>query len=288
MKNIIKILSIAILLFVAIGCSNSEPKISKKCDAPTLKQNSIDKYGINLYLEIRRCEEEGQPIEIKAIVTNHNTYPVTYEMSNIGDPAIYTSVSNKDFIVTSPTNRDDPQYRSPAIDNKDIQPDEKIVRETTWNNTLLQGMVAPNGDYNISVTFRYVGDANTPPRDMDASKRITTSVVMVKKNSQNYVTPVEALDKVLEDLDVQEWLNNHEGILCREYESYSLKRYQNGVWQSVEDKSDDYSTQSSLGIECALRLRKERYTFLIADKKGLGEIVRYIDLISGEVLRKPI
>ena len=266
--------------FILLGCSNSEPKIAKKCDNPTIKHNSIDKYGINLYLEIKKCKEEGQPIKIKAIATNHNNYPVTYEMSNIGNPAIYTSISNKNFMVSNPTNPNDPKYVSNALDHKNIQPNEKIVRETTWNNTLLQGIVAPNGDYKVSVIFRYVGDTNTPRQNMNTPKRITTSVVMVKKNSQNYVTPVEALDKVLEDLDVKKWLDRHEGILCKEHESYSLKRYKNGVWQSVKDKSDEYSKHSNLGIVCSLQLRKERYTFLIADKKDvkLKEMVRYIDV----------
>ncbi len=271
--------------FILLGCSNSEPKIAKKCDNPTIQHNSVNKYGINLYLEIKKCKKEGQPVKIRAIATNHNGYPVTYEMPNIGSPAIYTSISNKNFTVSRPTNPNDSKYVSPALDHKNIQPNEKIVRETTWNNTLSQGMVAPNGDYKVSVIFRYVGDANTPRQNMNTPKQITTSVVISKKNSQNYVTPVEALDKVLKDTNIKKWLDRHEGILCKEHESYSLKRYQNGVWQSVENKSDSYSKLSNFGIACNLQLRKNRYTFLIADKKDVKqkEMVRYIDLISGKV-----
>jgi len=258
MKYIKKVLLIVTLAILTNGC-NSDIDL---CQSPSTLQNSTVKNGIKLDIEIIRCSNENQPIKIKSVVTNENNYSVIYRMSYIGHPAIYSFVSNPFFSIKSPTNPNDPKEVSPAINYDTLEAKKSITRETTWNNKLSVGLLAPNGDYNISVRFIQV-----PDRVYDTNAtRISTSIMIKKQHFENFITPKNAIDSILKDKEIIIWLDSHEGILCKNNEKYSLLKYENAKWISAT-KDDSYYDQSTTGKECGISLKNNKtYHFYASDK----------------------
>ncbi len=274
MKDITKVLFIIILTILTNGC-NSDNNL---CQSPSSTlQNSTVKNGIKLDIEIIRCSNENQPIKIKSVVTNENNYSVVYRMSNIGDPAIYNFVSNSFFSTRSPTNPNDPKEVSPAINYDTLEAKKSITRETTWNNKLSVGLLAPNGDYNISVHFTQVADKIY---DNNVT-HISTGIMIKKQHSENFITPKNAINSILKDEEVSTWLDAHEGILCKNNEKYSLLKYENAKWISAT-KDDSYYDQSTTGKECGISLKNNKtYHFYAVDKFYLPiEITKNINAIK--------
>jgi len=255
MKYIQSTFIAALFLALLNGCNAD----NKTCESPKKHQNSTVENGVKLSIEITRCSNENLPIKIKSVVTNKSNFPVIYRVHSIGYPAINTTVSNKDFAPTMPTNKSDPPAYSAAIDYGTLKAGEKIIRETTWDNKLSVGFFAPNGDYKISAHFTQVPKAHVYD---DNVTRIKTSLVIKKQHAESFITPKDAMDETLKDTAITHWLDAHEGILC----TYNLT-YKGGQWVSSNKSDDDYYEQSQSGKICRITLKpNKKYTFYLADK----------------------
>ena len=268
--NYAKITFIATLLLALLNGCNAD---SNTCESPEKHQNSTVKNGVKLSIEITRCSNENLPIKIKSVVTNESSFPVIYRVHSVGYPAINTTVSNRYFSPTMPTNKNDPPAHGAAIDYGTIKVGENYIRETTWDNRLTVGLTAPNGDYNISAHFTQVPKAHIYN---DNVTRIRTSVLVKKENSESFITPKEAMNLALNDIRVSSWLDAHEGILCS-----SKLTYKNGQW-IPSHKNDDYYEQSQSGKSCSITLLKNKiYRFNLADKfYSPSEIIKEISALK--------
>ncbi len=255
----------------------------KICNAFDVLNNSMTKEGVKLELEVQRCQEEGHPVKIKAVVKNENDYPVMYVMGNIGDPAIYTKVSNPYFYVTTPSNPNDPDIILPATDYQVISSQESIVRETTWDNKLVSGVTAPNGDYNISATFHYVGNADLI--DLNSSRdseSFITSTLIKKEYSENFLTAEDALDRALDDAEVKAWLDDNDGTICEKVDKQTMAKYTQEGWEHGS-YSDLLNIQNNQGKYCSIRLHEEQtYHLEIFDKSSVS-IGKKIDVHNGVI-----
>jgi len=255
----------------------------KRCNAFDVLHNSMLKEGVMLALEVQRCQEEGYPVHIKAVATNENDYPIVYFMGNIGDPAIYTKVSNPYFTVTAPTNPNDPDIVLPAHNYKTLAAHESIVRETTWDNKLAINVMAPNGDYNISALFYYVGNADMV--DLNASidpEHFMTTIFITKKNSQDFLSAENALEKVLNDSEVKAWLDDNVGVICEKLDEQMMAKYTQKGWEHGS-YVNLLSAQHSQGKQCSIRLHEDQtYHLEIFDKDSVS-IGKKIDVQSGMI-----
>ncbi len=230
----------------------------KSCETPTLLQSHIDQNGIRLDLNVSRCEKENQPLKIKTAVTNNNNYPVLYKILYNDNPSIDTIVTNTDFLLSK---LNDHNYLGDSsISYATIQAGEMITRQSNWNNTLASGLIAPNGDYNITSKLHYVGNAdlidiNNP---IDSSP-IYTSISITKNHSKNLIKPIEIFDKILEDAEIKSWLDAHENIYCY-YQNSFIMQYNNGQWLKSE-YTDNHDINRQQSESCHVGLSSYEFYY---------------------------
>lgn len=274
------------LLVVTLGLSACEAETggAQSCNDESNLVSSIEQHGVRLQVSIdKQIYNSGELICLQSKATNLSNEPVVYVQANIGDPEVYTGVSNSDNSAILLEDIE-PYDVSPSINLVTLNPGDSAVYNGKWKTKIVYDIDAPNGDYQAWAVISILKDPNNNDYPYDAWTVKTTADLRIA-GAHNLISEEEAFLAATSNLKAQEWFNNYDGkISCRLTQTETYLRYLNGEW--TESSIEFYDEQNNQGISCIFSLSPRSVWRLDAGASYLpepGELSVDVDFRTGEI-----